>query len=120
MDTRYIEEGEKSTGIAKIIVEENGQNRILVVAGANSEVDKAYIDRHLDVIKECDIVVAQLEIPVETVAYALAKAKESFPTFPSIVTSVPSFPIATAWLAPFPPGTWKRFDQLYEREWSGY
>lgn len=76
VDTRYIEEGEKSTGIAKIIVEENGQNRILVVAGANSEVDKAYIDRHLDVIKECDIVVAQLEIPVETVAYALAKAKE--------------------------------------------
>lgn len=76
VDARYIEEGEKSTGIAKIIVEENGQNRILVVAGANSEVDKAYIDRHLDVIKECDIVVAQLEIPVETVAYALAKAKE--------------------------------------------
>lgn len=76
VDTRYIEEGEKSTGIAKIIVEENGQNRILVVAGANSEVDKAYIDRHLDAIKECDIVVAQLEIPVETVAYALAKAKE--------------------------------------------
>ena len=76
VDTRYIEEGEKSTGIAKIIVEENGQNRILVVAGANSEVGKAYIDRHLDVIKECDIVVAQLEIPVETVAYALAKAKE--------------------------------------------
>lgn len=76
VDTRYIEEGEKSTGIAKIIVEENGQNRILVVAGANSEVDKAYIARHLDVIKECDIVVAQLEIPVETVAYALAKAKE--------------------------------------------
>ena len=76
VDARYIEEGEKSTGIAKIIVEENGQNRILVVAGANSEVDKAYIDRHLDAIKECDIVVAQLEIPVETVAYALAKAKE--------------------------------------------
>ena len=74
--TEYIEEGEKSTGIAKIIVEENGQNRILVVAGANSEVDKEYVDRHLDVIKDCDILVAQLEIPVETVAYALAKAKE--------------------------------------------
>ena len=76
VDTNYIEYGEKSTGIAKIIVEENGQNRILVVAGANYEVDKNYVDRHLDIIKSCDILVAQLEIPVETVAYALAKAKE--------------------------------------------
>ena len=76
VDTNYIEYGEKSTGIAKIIVEENGQNRILVVAGANYEVDKDYVDRHLDIIKSCDILVAQLEIPVETVAYALAKAKE--------------------------------------------
>ena len=76
VDTSHIEEGERATGIAKIIVEESGQNRILVVAGANSEVDKSYIDRHLDVIKESDIVVAQLEIPIETVAYALAKAKE--------------------------------------------
>lgn len=76
VNTQYIEEGEKSTGIAKIIVEENGQNRILVVAGANSEVDREYIDRHIDVIKEADILVAQLEIPVETVAYALKKAKE--------------------------------------------
>ena len=76
VDTSCIEEGKKSTGIAKIIVEENGQNRILVVAGANSEVDREYIDRHLAVIKECDIVVAQLEIPVETVTYAFEKAKE--------------------------------------------
>lgn len=71
-----IEEGKTSTGIAKIIVEANGQNRILVVAGTNSEVDREYVDRHLDKIKECDILVAQLEIPIETVAYALKKAKE--------------------------------------------
>ncbi len=76
VDITHIEEGEKSTGIAKIIVEENGQNRILVVSGANSEVDKEYIDRHLDVIKECDILVTQLEVPIETVGYALKKAKE--------------------------------------------
>lgn len=74
--TEYIKEGEKATGIAKIIVEKNGQNRILVVAGANSEVDREYIDEHLDVIRDCDVLVAQLEIPIETVAYALEKAKE--------------------------------------------
>lgn len=74
--TEHIKEGEKATGIAKIIVEKNGQNRILVVAGANSEVDREYIDEHLDVIRDCDVLVAQLEIPIETVAYVLEKAKE--------------------------------------------
>lgn len=76
VNIQHIEEGEKATGIAKIIVEERGQNRILVVAGANSEVDKEYVDRHLAAIKESDIVVTQLEIPIETVEYTLKKAKE--------------------------------------------
>lgn len=76
VNIQHIEEGEKATGIAKIIVEESGQNRILVVAGANSEIDKEYVDRHLAAIKESDIVVTQLEIPIETVEYTLKKAKE--------------------------------------------
>lgn len=76
VNIQHIEEGKKATGIAKIIVEESGQNRILVVAGANSEVDKEYVDRHLAAIKESDIVVTQLEIPIETVEYTLKKAKE--------------------------------------------
>ncbi|WP_297598808.1 ribokinase [uncultured Cetobacterium sp.] len=71
-----IEYSEESTGIAKIIVEENGQNRILVVPGANYSVDNNYIDRHMDAIKNSDIVVAQLEIPIETVKYVFKKAKE--------------------------------------------
>lgn len=76
VETRFIEKTKTSSGIAKIVVEENGQNRILVVAGANNEVDRDYVDRNIDVIKECDIVVAQLEIPLETVEYAFKKAKE--------------------------------------------
>lgn len=77
VDTEYIENSASSTGIAKIIVEENGQNRILVVSGANMDVDRAYIDRHMDVIKEADILVTQLEIPIDTVEYVLKKAKEA-------------------------------------------
>lgn len=76
VDVSNIEYCDEATGIAKIIVEENGQNRILVVPGANYEVDNFYIDRHLDVIKNCDILVTQLEIPIETVRYSLKKAKE--------------------------------------------
>lgn len=76
VNTDYIERSKNSTGIAKIIVEANGQNRILVVSGANMDVDKEYIDRHIDVIKDADIVVTQLELPLPTVEYVLGKAKE--------------------------------------------
>lgn len=65
-----------STGIAKIIVEDNGQNRIIVVPGTNGLVDREYVDRNLDIIAAADILVCQLEIPVETVKYAFQKAKE--------------------------------------------
>lgn len=76
VNTDHIEKCDLPTGTANIVVEGNGQNRILVVPGANSLVDVEYIERNLDVIKEADIVVTQLEIPVETVEYALKKAKE--------------------------------------------
>lgn len=75
--TEYIEKiTNETTGIAKIIVEKNGENRILVVSGANGKVDKEYIDKHIDVIKNADIIVTQLEIPKETVKYILQKSKE--------------------------------------------
>ena len=74
VNTEYIENSASSTGIAKIIVEANGQNRILVVSGANMDVDRAYIDRHIDVINDSDILVTQLEIPIDTVEYVLKKS----------------------------------------------
>ena len=77
VNTEYIENSASSTGIAKIIVEANGQNRILVVSGANMDVDRAYIDRHIEVINNSDILVTQLEIPIDTVEYVLKKAKEA-------------------------------------------
>ena len=91
VDTKYIETSASSTGIAKIIVEENGQNRILVVSGANMDVDRAYIDRHMDIINEADILVTQLEIPMDTVEYALKKAKEAGKT--TILNPAPAAPL---------------------------
>lgn len=71
-----IERSEFFTGVAQITLEEHGENRIVVVPGANYDVDKEYIDKNIDIIKNCDILVAQLEIPLETVKYAFSKAKE--------------------------------------------
>ncbi|MGL4253484.1 MAG: ribokinase [Fusobacteriaceae bacterium] len=74
--TDKIEKSSLTTGIAKIIVEENGQNRILVVPGANGDVDNTYIERNIETIKNSDILVCQLEIPIESVKHAFGKAKE--------------------------------------------
>lgn len=71
-----IEEESISTGIAKILVEATGNNRILVIPGANFLVDKEYIDRKKNEILKADIIVLQFEIPLETVEYIVEVCKE--------------------------------------------
>lgn len=58
------------TGIALITVGEN-DNTIIVVAGANNCVDKAYVDSIREELLQCDIVLLQHEIPQETVEYVV-------------------------------------------------
>jgi len=65
-----------STGCAFIAVNEEGDNSIIVVPGANENVDCAYIDSVIEVIEKSDIVIFQLEIPLDTVIYAARKAKD--------------------------------------------
>ncbi len=64
------------TGTAFINVSEDAENSIVIVAGANGKVDRALIDRHMNLIDECEIVVMQLEIPMDTVEYVAAEAKK--------------------------------------------
>lgn len=65
-----------STGTALILVDSDGENSIVVVPGANYTVYSDYIDKNIDYIDQSDIVVSQLEIPLETVEYLLKKAKD--------------------------------------------
>jgi len=65
-----------SSQIATILIDETGQNRIVIVPGANNFVDKKQIDDNFDIIKECDIILMQLEIPMETVEYVVDKFYE--------------------------------------------
>lgn len=66
---------EGQTGIAMIQVNEVGENSIVLVPGANHQVSKAEIDRHRSLIEACDVVLMQLEIPIETVEYGIDQAK---------------------------------------------
>ena len=60
-----------SSGVAPIFVDSAGQNRILVVKGANDRLAPADIDAAADLLRNADCVVLQLEVPVETVYYTL-------------------------------------------------
>jgi ribokinase len=60
-----------SCQIATILIEPNGENRIVIVPGANNYVDKKQIDDNEKLIDESDIILFQLEIPIETVEYAI-------------------------------------------------
>ena len=65
----------KPTGTAMIIICE-GDNYIAVDQGANLDVDKVQIDKAEKVLRSADMVVLQLEIPLETVKYAMEKCRE--------------------------------------------
>lgn len=64
-----------TSGTAFITVDEHGENSIIVISGANFELAKEHIDRHIDLIDQCDAVVAQLEIPLDVVTYLANVAK---------------------------------------------
>ena len=67
----------RPSGVAPIFVDSSGQNRIIVVKGANDDLSPADIDRASDLLVAADCIVLQLEVPVETVYYALRFARES-------------------------------------------
>ena len=74
--TRYVDKLKGvSSGIAVIVVVD-GDNRIILDAGANGKVDAALIDKALASAERGDYLVTQLEIEQDMVAYALKSAKE--------------------------------------------
>lgn len=86
-----------SSGVAPIFVEPNGQNRIFVVKGANDLLKPADVDAASDLLKTVDCMVLQFEIPLETVYYSVAFAREN--RICCIVNPAPAQPIAPSALA---------------------
>jgi len=60
-----------SSGVAPIFVDSSGQNRIIVVKGANDTLKPADVDAASEVLKNVDCIVLQFEIPLETVYYTI-------------------------------------------------
>ncbi|MET3792328.1 ribokinase [Aquamicrobium terrae] len=77
IDTTHVKKvAGKSSGVAPIFVEPSGENSILIVKGANAELSPADVDAAADVLRQADLILMQLEIPLETVRHTLGRAAE--------------------------------------------
>lgn len=75
IDTRYVFNDSKTpSGVALIFVAESGENSIGVASGANAELSVEDVNRCREVILSADIVLMQLETPLETIGAAAAIA----------------------------------------------
>lgn len=77
IDVKYVfEDKREATGMAIIMVNENGNNSIIVVAGSNMTIDEYEIEASVEKIKEYDILISQFETSEEMTLKAFLKAKE--------------------------------------------
>ncbi|GHU98496.1 ribokinase [Clostridia bacterium] len=88
--TDFVETVSGLTGIAVIVVAE-GDNRILLDAGANAKVAAPLVDRALQSARPGDYLVVQFEIPDESNIYALQAAKRLGMT--TVVNPAPARPV---------------------------
>ncbi|MCK5674602.1 MAG: ribokinase, partial [Spirochaetales bacterium] len=77
VNTNSIIRMDSHTGIALIVRESDGDNRIIIASGANRQLFPVHIEKIKNKIEEADILLLQLEIPMETVEYAATLAKQS-------------------------------------------
>lgn len=72
MHTEFVLlDSEKPTGTAGIFLDANGQNKIVVIPGANAQVSCSDVDYFSETIRDAKILGAQLEVPLKTVDYAI-------------------------------------------------
>jgi len=83
---------EEPTGVALIVVEASGENRIIVVPGANGRVSRTDVDNAADLIRGAGLLVMQFEISLDTVLYAAAMAHSQ--GVPILLNPAPPYAIA--------------------------
>ena len=78
VDTRHVVKvAGKSSGVAPIFVEQSGENSILIVKGANADLLPVEVDKAAADLKECGLILMQMEVPVETVYHTVELAAQN-------------------------------------------
>ena len=62
-----VQDGQATTGVALIVVDDNGENSIVVSSGANMRLSPADVEAAEPVIAAADLLILQLEVPLESV-----------------------------------------------------
>ena len=75
INTDYVERSKTPTGVAHIWVDGDGENRIIIIPGANHEIEIEKAVDAVNSIKDLSIVVAQCEIKQEVTLNAFRAAK---------------------------------------------
>jgi ribokinase len=65
------------SGVASIVVNETGENSIVVIPGANGNVGKADLDRLVPLLSRARVLLLQLEIPISAVLAAAEAARNA-------------------------------------------
>jgi ribokinase len=84
-----------TSGTASITVV-GGENQIVVVPGANSQVSPAQVEHARSLIEHADVVLVQMEIPLETVDATLQLGQRL--GIPVILNPAPAQPLPASWL----------------------
>ncbi|TFB32409.1 ribokinase [Pseudomonas sp. F01002] len=98
IDCQAVSTVDDSSGVALIVVDDNSQNAIVIVAGANGALTPEVIDRFDAVLRAADVIICQLEVPDATVGHALKRGRELGKTV--ILNPAPaSRPLPADWYA---------------------
>ena len=78
IDTAYIvRDAQAASGVALIIVDAHGENSIAVASGANACLSSQHVERAAASIAQADVLLVQLEVPIEAVRTAIELAHRS-------------------------------------------
>ncbi|WP_338487510.1 ribokinase [Pseudomonas trivialis] len=98
IDCQAVSTVDGSSGVALIVVDDGSQNAIVIVAGSNGELTPAAMLAVDAVLQAGEVIVCQLEVPMDTVGYTLKRGRELGKTV--ILNPAPaSGPLPTEWYA---------------------
>lgn len=90
--------GGESTGVALIVVDDSSQNAIVIVAGGNGHVTASVVDSFDALLSGAEVIICQLEVPLDTVGHVLKRGHELGKTV--ILNPAPaSGPLPAEWFA---------------------
>jgi ribokinase len=106
IDTAHLLAVDRPTGVALIMVDDEGENVIAVAPGANSAITPDRVRASSDVIAAADVLLGQLEVPIESFRTAASIASHAGTTV--VLNPAPA--------APLPNDLWPLIDVITPNE----